>query len=450
MAEFKKFNYKTLQDLKDDIERLGVDIPTTEDLSPLSKPVKIGEHTAPNAFCVLPMEGFDCLPDGSPSDLTYRRYMRYGAGGSGLIWFEACSVNEGGKSNPACMVLQDKSFDATKKMISGINKAAHESLGFKPVKILQLTHSGRQSRPYGDSKPVITKNCPVFDARFGIDADYPTITDEQLDAMIPDYVKAAKLAKEAGFEGVDIKSCHRYLISELMSSYDRPGKYGGSLENRASFFLNIVREVRKATGPDFIIGTRISLYDGHPYPIGFGASEKNGHPDLEEPMKFVDMMVSAGVDFLSSSGGDGFNTPWVIRQFNMPVIGGKTPQEHPLEGIARMLELTRKLQGAAGKIPVIGNCYSWLREFLPNVGAAVLARGEASFIGFGRGAFAYPDMPKDTFAGKIDRKKCCITCSKCVQIMHDGGRNGCPIRDTELYLPIYKENRKAAIARTGA
>ena len=451
MAEFQRFTYRSIDALKADISRLGLNIPVTDDLSPLAAPVKIGTRTAANAFAVLPMEGFDCSRDGVPSDLTHRRYMRYGAGGAGLIWFEACAVVPEGKSNPCQMILTEENLGAYKALVSDLNNVAEESVGFKPLNILQISHSGRYSRPNDLAKkePVIVKHDPEFDARVGIDETYPVQTDEELEALIPAFVRAAVLAKEAGFDGVDVKTCHRYLFSELMSCYNRPGKFGGSLENRAALPIAIIKEIRRVCGDDFIIVSRFSVFDFHPYPVGFGASPDKGFPIADEAIELVKMLVAAGADLLSASGGDVYKVPYVTRPFNQGVIGGTTPPEHPLEGVARHMDFAREMKKAAGDVPFIGTCYTWLREYLPNVGAAVIAEGGIDMIGFGRGAFAYPDMPKDVFTAKIDPKKVCTACSKCTQIMRDGGKIGCPVRDADIYVPIYREYRAKMEAQAG-
>ena len=443
LAEFQKFRYKSLAELQADIERLGLNIPTTENLSPLGQAVKVGKHTAQNAFAVLPMEGFDCKPNGAPSDLTHRRYMRYAEGGAGLVWFEACAVLHEGKSNPCQMGISEDSFAEIKSLVRDFNQTAQDTCGYKPLSILQLTHSGRYSRPdsFSVRKPIIVKHDPEFDLRVGIDETYPMATDEQLEALVPIYAKAAALAKDAGFDGVDIKTCHRYLLSELLSCYTRPGKFGGSLENRASLLLRIISEVRAAVGDDFIIASRFSVFDDHPYPVGFGACPERGYPCLDEPLRLTQMMVKAGIDLLSASGGDVFKGPHITRPFNQNVVGGSDPPEHPLEGVVRQMEFSRAVKKVCGNVPLIGTAYTWLREYLPNIGAAEIAAGNISMIGFGRGAFAYPDMPKDVLAGRANPKKYCIACTKCTQIMRDCGQIGCPVRDAEIYLPIYRKYR---------
>lgn len=449
MSKFEKFNFKTIDDIRDKIKNLGVNISLSEDLSPLSKPVKIGTVTAPNSMAVLPMEGCDSESDGTPSELVRRRYSRFAAGGAGLLWFEACAVTREGKANPLQMSLTKDNVKEFEKLVKMVDSTAAEYNGsdHKPVKILQLTHSGRYSRPDGEAAPIVPQHDPLLDPRVGLDSSSPVVTDEYLDNLTEKYVQAAHLAREAGFDGVDIKSCHRYLLSELLASHTREGKYGGSFENRTRFLINTIKAVRKETGDDFIIACRFNVFDAHPYPYGFGVDKQDcWKPDLTEPLKLVKLMVENGINLLSNSAGNPYyRFPQVTRPFDSPIIGGETPDEHPLESVARLFEFTRQIQKSAGCIPVVGNGYSWLRQFLPYAGAANLSDGSCSIVGIGREAFAYPDAPRDIFTkGRMDSTKCCIACSKCTQIMRDHGRTGCVVRDSKVYVPLFNEARKNA------
>ena len=136
------------------------------------------------------------------------------------------------------------------------------------------------------------------------------------------------------------------------------------------------------------------------------------------------------------------------RPYDFPVEGGAAAPEHPLQGIARFLSITRTVQEAYPDLPVIGSGYTWLRQFMPNVAAAVVATGGATLVGLGRGAFAYPDFARDIIAkGALDPAKCCVTCSGCTQIMRDGAKTGCVVRDSRIYGPQYRLGRRYALDR---
>lgn len=447
MSNHEKFNFKSLDDLRNRIKELEVPINLDTDIEPLLKQVKIGKKIAPNAMAVLPMEGCDSNPDGSPSELVKRRYERFTTGGAGLLWWEANAVVKEGRANPLQMMLDKENLPQFAKLLKNCKEEAAKVYGFghTPINILQLTHSGRYSRPQGhNATPIIPQHDPLLDSRVGIASNTLIVTDEYLDNLTGEYVKSALLAKEAGFDGIDIKACHRYLISELLASHTREGKYGGSFEQRSLFLLQTIRAVKEAVGDDFIVACRFNVFDAHPYPYGFGCDHHDIWKfDETEPLLLVKEMCKAGVELLSNSAGNPYYIyPQVTRPFDTSSMGIPTPDEHPLESIARLFEFTRKIQQAAGKVPVVGNGYTWLRQYLPYAGAANLKDNSCSFVGLGRSSFAYPDAPRDLMErGEMDPNKCCITCSKCTQIMRDHGRTGCVIKDSELYVPMYKEAR---------
>ncbi|HEY5583883.1 MAG TPA: NADH:flavin oxidoreductase [Ruminiclostridium sp.] len=453
MAEFEKFNFNSYEDLEGKIKELGVNIKLSRDLSPLKKLVKVGNKIASNSMAVLPMEGCDSNLDGSPSELVRRRYNRFAAGGAGLLWYEACAVVREGRANPMQLHINKENVGSFAELLKENKKNAIDRCGsdHKSISIIQLTHSGRYSCPDGEQSPMVPQHDPFLDPPVGLKADSSVITDEYLDALQDKYVQAAVLSREAGFDGVDIKACHRYLISELLASHTREGKYGGSFENRSRFLLETIKKVRAAVGKNFIIATRFNVFDAHPYPYAFGVDiEDYLKPDMTEPLALAKLIAETGVDLLSNSSGNPyFKYPYFTRPSDMTTIGGYLPNEHPLESVARMFEFSRKIQAAVGDIPVVGNGYSWLRNFLANAGAANIADGSVKLVGIGREAFAYPDMPYDILTkGGMDPKKTCITCSKCTQIMRWHGRTGCVIKDSEMYIPLYNEARRQFEANT--
>ncbi|MDR1904241.1 MAG: NADH:flavin oxidoreductase, partial [Treponema sp.] len=276
MAAHEKFNFKSLDEIRKKCGDLGLSLSFPDDLSPLGRKVKIGRRVSPNAIAVLPMEGCDSCPDGSPSELVERRYLRYARGGAGLVWWEANAVVSEGRANELQMMLTPQNIRAFKNLIDKTRAAGREKNGDSQVYILQLTHSGRYSSPVGHrSAPIIPQHDPILDIRTGVTPDTPLVTDEYLDGLVEKYAASARLAREAGFDGVDIKACHRYLLSELLASHTRKGEFGGSYANRTKLILRIVRAVREACGGDFIVACRFNIFDAHPYPYGFGEDEND-------------------------------------------------------------------------------------------------------------------------------------------------------------------------------
>lgn len=256
---------------------LGVELPLSADLSCLARPVTVGPLVAPNALGVQPMEGCDGTAEGRPGPLTERRYERFARGGAGLLWFEATAIAPEARANPRQLLVNAETAPSLAAMRAHALAAACEANGaeHRPLTVLQLAHSGRYSRPTGRPAPIIAQHDGVLDRAMGLAEDYPLISDDELDRLPERYLAAARLAWECGFDAVDIKSCHRYLLSELLAAHTRPGRYGGSFEQRTSLLLTIVRLLR-AELPQMQVAVRLSLYDGHPYPWGWGVDRSRG------------------------------------------------------------------------------------------------------------------------------------------------------------------------------
>lgn len=436
--EHKRFHYKSLDELKQELDLVGVRLPLSEDLSALQREVKIGSKTAANSIAIQPMEGCDGTADGRPAELTLRRYDRFARSGAGLIWAEAVAITPEGRANPRQLWLTRDNLDEYKKFVAGIKETCMRENGFEPVVIMQATHSGRYSKPEGVPAPLIAYNNPIFEGDKPIAAER-ILSDDYLYGLIDKFGASASLAEQAGFDGVDIKCCHRYLNSELLSAYTRKGDFGGSLENRTRLLRSGVAAAQAATGSDFIVTSRLNVYDGFAYPYGWGVREGEGtEVDLTEPLELVRVLhQEMGMKLLDVTIGNPYFNPHV----NRPYDGGPyVPSEHPLEGVARMAHCVAEIQRANPELKVISSGLSYLRQFSANLAAGELQNGVCSIAGFGREAFAYPDFPQDIFKkGAMEPNKCCIACGKCTELMRAGSTAGCVIRD-EVYLPIYRRD----------
>jgi 2,4-dienoyl-CoA reductase-like NADH-dependent reductase (Old Yellow Enzyme family) len=447
MAEHGTFHYRTLEDLEAHVAALGLDIRFERDIRALAEPVRVGAFRAPNALAVNPMEGCDGEANGTPSDLTRRRYARFAAGGAGLLWFEASAVVPEGRANPRQLWLHAGSVGAFAAMLQESMAAGRAAQGesHRPLTVLQLTHSGRFSRPVeGTSRPVIARHDPYLDPLSCLSPDAPLITDAALEALEDRYVEAARLARAAGFDGVDIKACHGYLVSELLGAFTREGRYGGDYEGRTRFLRNVVAKIRAAV-PDLLVATRLNVYDAIPCPHGFGVSaEGEGRvPDLAEPIRLVRDLHEMGVPLVNVSAGNPYYNPHIGRPFDLPIEAAYTPDEHPLEGVARLFGLARQVQLAVPGVACVGTGYSWLRQYLGYAGEANVRNGWTRFVGAGREAFAHPAFADELLReGRIRADRACITCSSCSQLMRDGSVTGCVPRDKSVYSPVFVEGRK--------
>lgn len=464
------FKFRSGDDLLAEARRLGLDLRFSDDLGCLFRPVTVGPLRAGNALCVQPMEGCDGTPDGRPGELTFRRYQRFGAGGAKLIWGEATAVVEEGRANPRQLLLNEATAADFERLLRECRQAHRNQCGDDGDLVvgLQLTHSGR----YSYRRPLLACHDPLLDrltvaerasGRL-VDSSYPLLDDDQLRRLADAYVAAARLAWRVGFEFVDVKQCHRYLLNELLAAKTRPGPYGGSLENRTRLASEIISQIRDEV-PGLVVSTRLNVYDGVPYRrrvedgVGepcpwsvpcltvWGAGEDDPlRPDLAEPRWWVGEMARLGVALVNVTMGNPYATMHVIRPFEYPPPDAYATPEHPLVGVDRHFRLAGELQQTFPGLPMVGSGYSYLQEFLFQAGAANVRDGRITFVGVGRAALPQPDFARQLREhGRLERKRVCRTFSYCTALMrakhNELGQfpTGCPPFDKEVYGPIWQE-----------
>lgn len=465
------FKFRTLDDLRAEGTRLGLNISFQDDLTPLFQPARVGPFTVGNRFCIQPMEGCDGTLDGRPDELTYRRFQRFGAGGAKLIWGEATAVVAEGRANPRQLLINEATAADLDRMLQTCRQAHRQAFGDGADLIvgLQLTHSGR----YSYLRPLLACHDPLLDpctidktTGRRVDESYPLLTDDDLKRLEDAYVTAARLAFKIGFQFIDLKQCHRYLLNELLAAKTRPGCYGGTLENRTRLARDIITGIRAAV-PELMNATRLNVFDcilfkkrpsdargvpcswSPPVRTAWGTSESDPlQSDLTEPKLWIAEMQRLGVALINISMGNPYATPHVLRPFEYPPPDGYETPEHPLVGVARHFHLTAELQRAFPDLPMVGSGYSWLQEFLGNAGAANIAAGNAAFIGVGRAALPAPDLARQLQEhGRLDRKRICRTFSYCTALMrakhNELGQyaTGCPPFDKDVYGPIWDQAR---------
>lgn len=419
----------------------GCSFPLATTTDALGTPLKIGMCTVPNRIVYQPMEGCDGEPNGAPGERTIAKYMNFAKSGAGMIWLEATAVCDEGKANPRQLRLTDATKDAFTKLVSDMKRVARETCGYEPILILQLTHSGRQSKPNGTPAQLVAYHNAIFEENTYI-ADEQIVSDTYLDCLQDRFVSAARLAMECGFDGVDIKSCHGYLLGELMSGYTRPGKYGGSFENRTRFLREVTHRVRQILPAGKLLCSRMSAYDGFPYPWGFGVkTDGSVTPDWTEACRLIQALEVEGVDLINITMGNPYVNPHVNRPF---ALGAYTPDETPIAGVERILSGTVYIKTRCPKMPIVTSGFSFLGVESPYVAAGYVEAGKADLVGFGRMTLAYPDFAADVLSGQFKNNQICMACSKCTQLMRAGGIAGCVVRNpfyTQEYLTMKKEGK---------
>ncbi len=459
MAYRRIASLKTYERFTDYVSELGVDLPSVETPqsgsdSPLGQKLSVGELTLGNRFCILPMEGWDGTADGQPSELTFRRWRNFGLSGAKLIWGgEAVAVRHDGRANPNQLLINDQNLSQLEQLRNHLCSAHVEQFGDENDLVvgLQLTHSGRYAKPNekGRPEPRPAQRNPALDPRLSIEDDGPLMSDDDLLDLIDRFAEAAVMAERIGFQFVDVKHCHGYLGHELLSAVNRPGRFGGSFENRTRFLREVVAAIR-ARVPKLQIGVRLSIFDFVPYRPGsdgqgipdpkadpklaFGGGNGGQAVDLQQTRELLSLMQELGIRMVCTTAGSPYYNPHIQRPAYFPPSDGYQPPEDPLVGVARQIQATADLKRSHPDLVFVGSGYTYLQDWLPHVAEAVVAAGMADSIGLGRMVLSYPELPADVLAGNTwARKKVCRTFSDCTTAPRNEMVSGCYPLD-----PFYK------------
>jgi 2,4-dienoyl-CoA reductase-like NADH-dependent reductase (Old Yellow Enzyme family) len=411
------------------------------------------------------MEGWDATGDGKPTELTFRRWERFGQSGAKLIWGgEAVAVRPDGRANPHQLIISNDNLRGLEALRECLLRAHAARWETRDLLIgLQLTHSGRFCRPNDKKRmePRILYRHPILDRKFNLSEDVPIMTDEDIDRLVEAYILAAKLAQRVGFAFVDIKHCHGYLGHEFLSAVDRPGKYGGSFDNRIRFLCEIVEGIH-AEAPGLEIGVRLSAFDFIPfrtneegvgvpeswtsnpeYRYAFGGGRFGMGIDLSETHQFLAVCEGLGIRLVNITAGSPYYTPHIQRPALFPPSDGYQPPEDPLVGVARLINAAAELKARHPNLCIVGSGYSYLQEWLPNVAQNVVRTGKADFVGLGRMVLTYPEICMDILEGRpLPRKRICRTFSDCTTAPRNGLVSGCYPLD-----PFYKNRPEAELLK---
>lgn len=454
--------------LRERLGALGCELPIDDAIqtaaagSPLAAPIEIAGRRVGNRWCIHPMEGWDANRDGSPSGDTLRRWRRFGRSGAKLIWGgEAAAVQADGRANPNQTLATPENRAGLAHLLAELY-AGHRETGQSTDDLLvglQLTHSGRFCKPADHKRwaPRIAYHHPLLDAKFGIDpTDHSVVlSDGEVERLIDHYVAAAKLAYEVGYQFVDVKACHGYLLHEFLSARSRPGPFGGDLAGRSRALLSIIERIR-AEIPELAIGVRLSVFDTVPYrtsrdmgepmdyaaalPYDFGFGVDRDDPlaiDLAEPLQLMRTLADHGVATINVTCGSPYYVPHIQRPAIFPPSDGYQPPEDPLVGVWRQLDVVRQCKVALPDVPLVGSGYSYLQDYLPHVAQAAVRAGWVDVIGLGRMVLSYPELPRDVLDhGKLQRKLVCRTFSDCTTAPRHGLISGCyPLDEHYKDLP---------------
>ncbi|HYV30098.1 MAG TPA: NADH:flavin oxidoreductase [Candidatus Binatia bacterium] len=508
---------KTVADFRRHLASLGLDLPCEETIaigadSPLAQPVtqiRINGKLIGNRWAVQPMEGWDATTTGGATDEVRRRWQRFGQSGAKTIYGgEAMAVRPDGRANPNQLLIDERTKSDLAELRQILVGAHRERYGNTDDLVIgfQLTHSGRFCRP-ADKKclePRVAYRHPILDPKFNVTRAAQVLTDAEIDRLVQHYVTAARVAWDVGADFVDIKHCHGYLLHEFLSAFTRPGKYGGSFENRTRPLREIVQGIR-ASGNPIDLGVRLSAFDfvpfkpdpalslpGKPGPgipedfssclpycYAFGVNPNNPvEPDLTETFQFIELCAHLGVKLLNLSAGSPYYTPHIQRPAAYPPSDGYQPAHDPLIDVARQIHVVRQVKRRVGQLApasglppdgrplplpgsetdgqealptplLIGSAYSYLQEYLPHVAQYVVRHGWTDLVGLGRMTLSYPNILADAVEkGALAPKFICRTFSDCTTAPRNGLISGCYPLDryysTKPEFQQLKQMKKAA------
>lgn len=476
---------KTVEDFRRHISSLGLDLPCEEEIavgntSPLAQAidgVTINGKRIGNRWAIHPMEGWDGTTTGGVTSEMLRRWQRFGESGAKMIYGgEAMAVRPDGRANPNQIIITKENQADVASLRETLVQAHQTRYGKTDDLVIgfQLTHSGRFCKPTDKQRmePRVAFRHPILDRKFNITSDTQVFTDAEIEELVQCYIRAAKIAWDVGADFVDIKHCHGYLLHEFLGAHTRPGKFGGSFENRTRILRDIIAGIRESGNP-IEIGVRLSAFDFVPfkpdparsqpgklgpgipedfskclpYRYGFGVNAKNPvEYDLTETFQFVDFCAQLGVKILNLSAGSPYYNPHIQRPAAYPPSDGYQPAYDPLIDVARQINVVRLIKehcsrrreeadsatsGKSASLPrrlpiLVGTAYSYLQEYLPHVAQYVVRHGWTDMVGLGRMVLSYPEMLADaTTKGVLTPKLICRTFSDCTTAPRNGMKSGC-------------------------
>ena len=341
---------------------------------------KIGTLELRNRLIVPAMET-EYSKDGTINDRIANYWIERAKGGWALLTMEVAAVSRNGKGFPNSLTLfDDDCIEMYKKLTDEVHK-------YGAKMSIQLHHAGRQTLSYFIGGEQIVAPSAIAHPMYG---EVPReLTTEEVWGIIEDYGDAAVRAKNAGFDTVEVHGGHGYLPVQFLSANTnkRADEFGGDLEHRAKFTIEVIKNIKKKCGKDFPVCLRIS-----------GDERLEDGLTIEDNMLVAPLYEEAGVDAFDVSTGAALTGHYIAGC--MALRSGYNL--HAAEAIKSVVN-----------VPVMAVCK--MNE--PNLIETTIKRGKADFVCIGRGSIADPLFPKKMEAGEIDEITPCISCcQKCLPI----------------------------------
>lgn len=371
-------------------------------------------------------------PSGNPSEETTQRYCDLAAGEAGLITLEAITVTRESRARDNQLTIMPQNQEPLTKFMDKVHAANPKSLV-----VFQLTHSGELSNP-AFSRRVTPNPLPGYGG--------DVLTEDDVAHIMDDFVQAAKIAYDAGADGIDLKLCHGYFGSQMIRPYnDRNWKYGGSWENRTRFPYELMERIRKAV-PDknFLIGSKISAWEG--FPGGFGTEGPHSPiMDLTEPLDLIKGLEERGASYIVQSAGSPSITV-SLTQADKHVPYFAYLHQYWAKEFRKVLKPETVVIGSnfspfrSGKN---GLCAVTEEESnLLNYSEWCVENDVCDMIGLGRQSFADPFLPKKVREGKLDEIKYCLLCDSCLELLIQQSKVGCVAFDKKAHEELVRTRKE--------
>ena len=383
----------------------------------LFEPRRLGGMTVKNRIVMPPMVTNFGTADGYVTERLKDYHEERARGGVGLIIVECVCVDSPvGKRPGNQLVMDDESF------IPGFADLAHVIQKHHARAAVQIHHAGRVAR---SSMTGVQPVAPSPIAQPG--GDLPReLTAKEIQGIVQKFAKTAAWVKKAGFNGIEIHGAHGYLIAQFLSpaSNQRRDEYGGSLENRARFLLEIMRAVKESVGPSYPVWCRMN-------------GEETGLADgftLAEAKEVAQMLQEAGADALHIS-----YMSWGLGP------GALFPIDQPWASHVHLAAEIKKVV----TLPVIA-----IRRILPEMAETIIKEGKADFVAMGRALIADPELPQKTATGRMSDIRPCIACDTCLNAVIRGEEARCAVnaamgREREFRLRPTAKPKKVMIIGGG-
>lgn len=350
----------------------------------LFKPFSIGPMKFANRIVMPPMATNYATSEGFVTDRQIAYYVERAKGGVGYLTVEHTGILQQGKASPRMLLVStDEHIGSLKKLV----RAVHAVDGRI---VIQINHAGRQTLPSVTGMPIVGPSpVPVTTPSPSGDNVPHELSLDEIQQIIAAFSAAAGRVKEAGADGVEVHMAHGYLICSFLSPFSnkRTDQYGGSVERRARFAVEVLRAVRGRVGTDYPVICRLS-----------GDEYVEGGLEIEDTMQIAKILEKEGADALH------------VSACNAASVFLNHPPYYVKEGI--FVHLAENVKSAV-RIPVIA--VGRIRK--PSMADRIVSEGKADLVSMGRALIADPHMPRKAKEGRLEEIVPCISCNRCIQTL---------------------------------